>query len=228
MIPGRATHTALAALGIGSAAGTAAKKLATGGYGAGAAGMLYGGMAGGAWGAVSDDTSVVGGMMGGALMGGGAGRYGGAGLARFRAATARGIDTMGAARFAARGTGRKAMRDVGNIAARTRRLIGNTLSRPANPVASTMKGPGAAAAAPVTLTPAMKKGPPPMPTTLTPAMRKDSLQNLARREMAGPAVTPRARPQAIRETGGFWDRLVQQKQAESVDVASAMRAGGFI
>ncbi len=49
-----------------------------GAYTAGARGMVYGGAAGGLYGAMSDDTSVI----GGALMGAAAGRYGASGLRR--------------------------------------------------------------------------------------------------------------------------------------------------
>ncbi len=47
-------------------------------------GAMTGAAMGGAYGAMSDDTSVLGGAMGGALMGAGAARYGGAGLRRAR------------------------------------------------------------------------------------------------------------------------------------------------
>ena len=45
-------------------------------------GAMSGAAMGGVYGAMSDDTSVMGGAMGGALMGAGAARYGGAGLRR--------------------------------------------------------------------------------------------------------------------------------------------------
>jgi hypothetical protein len=53
-------------------------------------GAMYGAGTGGLYGAMSDDTSVLGGMMSGALMGGAGARYGGAG-ALAGAHTGRGI-----------------------------------------------------------------------------------------------------------------------------------------
>lgn len=55
-------------------------------YGSGVAGAAWGGLTGGMYGAVSSDTSVLGGMMGGAAIGGGLGRYGGAGARGIRRA----------------------------------------------------------------------------------------------------------------------------------------------
>ena len=71
-----------------------ARKAATGGYGSTAAGALWGGAAGAGYGAMSNDTSMVGGALMGAGLGAGAGRYGASGLRRARLGK-RGIGVSG-------------------------------------------------------------------------------------------------------------------------------------
>lgn len=94
-------------------------------------GAVTGATMGGMYGAVSGDTSVLGGMMAGAAMGGagiggwrGVARYGG----RYAKARARGLSRSGAAEVAYR-----------VMASDTTRLIGQTKSRVINPIMSTLK-----------------------------------------------------------------------------------------
>ena len=102
-----------AAKNIGQLAKYAGRKGAAGLIGAAigtrgttAAGAFYGGLAGGMYGAASNDTSILGGMAMGAGMGAGAGRYGRAGLRRGKLGK-RGIGTsVPGMRGAAQGFGR--------------------------------------------------------------------------------------------------------------------------
>lgn len=57
-----------------------AKQIALGGMGRTAAGALYGGLSGAAYGMASSDTSVIGGALGGAAIGAAGARYLGAGF----------------------------------------------------------------------------------------------------------------------------------------------------
>ena len=63
-------------LGFLGAAGSAVKAAGMGRYGMTAAGSLYGGAAGAAWGMLSSDTSMLGGAAMGAGLGAGGMRYG--------------------------------------------------------------------------------------------------------------------------------------------------------
>jgi hypothetical protein len=86
---------------------------------------------GGAYGLVSDDTSVLGGALGGAAMGfGGMKAYGAAarGLSRYGKMTARGVSRSSAASYAVSQAGRDASA-----------YIGNTLSQAPNAIRSTLK-----------------------------------------------------------------------------------------
>lgn len=65
--------------GYGKLAGATAAYALRGGYGRTVGGAAWGGLVGAGWGAVSDDTSVLGGALMGAGIGAGGARYGGAG-----------------------------------------------------------------------------------------------------------------------------------------------------
>lgn len=99
--------------GYGKLAGATALYGLRGGYGRTIAGAGWGGIAGGLWGAMSDDTSVFGGALMGAGIGAGTARYGGAGWRNmWGAARFRGMNTFGAGMTAfGRGMRRQARAD---------------------------------------------------------------------------------------------------------------------
>lgn len=124
---------------LGQLAGYGARSVgaaARGKYGSTAAGAIWGAGAGAGYGALSNDTSMIGGALMGAGMGAAGGRYGASGLRRARLGKrgigVSGLGTRGAAQGFARGVRNKAMMDF-----RGARLAGNqAISR----VGSTIKG----------------------------------------------------------------------------------------
>lgn len=128
-ITGNFARSQSAGLGYmgGFGAARAGRKLMTGGYGATATGAAYGGIAGGAYGAVSDDTSVLGGMAMGAGMGAGGGRYGMPAVKYARAVTRQAAVPIGrAGRSGATMYGRMG---AGAIAMGAGRVAGATMMR---------------------------------------------------------------------------------------------------
>lgn len=96
---GLALKGAIRAAGTGAWLGGAAMK---GKFGATAAGAAWGGAAGAGWGALSDDTSVLGGAMMGAGMGAAGTRYGMAGMKAWRQTGNPGVKGMPAWPFGER------------------------------------------------------------------------------------------------------------------------------
>jgi len=149
----RAGDAALTGAAYTAATGIVGNRLLTSAVGRTGAGAIYGAAAGGAYGVMADDTSMIGGALMGAGMGAGAGRYGrgalrtygaaragkmwGPTLGRSGAQTASPLGRPGAMGMAARNIGRGIKRDV--------HTIGSTLfsNSPMGRVSSTLKGWGA-------------------------------------------------------------------------------------
>ncbi len=96
-------------IGNYAAAGHALAGSAMGGIGRAA---MYGGMAGGAYGALSSNTSVLGGALMGAGLGAGGMRYGGGARSMYGTARKAGMDQLAAGTYAAGFGGRMMASDV--------------------------------------------------------------------------------------------------------------------
>jgi hypothetical protein len=99
-------------LGIGKSIGNIGWMAAQGKAGRTAQAAVLGGAGGAAWGALSSDTSVLGGAMMGAGLGAGGARYGGRGLAVGRGARAAGMSLKSSIGYGTLGAGRLAYRDA--------------------------------------------------------------------------------------------------------------------
>lgn len=128
-------------VGSAATAGRAAGGLFAGKYGATAAGAAWGGAAGATMGAMSNNTSILGGMAAGAGLGAAGGRYGMSGAKVFGNAMRGNMGAGFGMRQAGRYVGGMMRRDIGAV-----RNWGATLaSNAGNRIGSTLKGWGKSA-----------------------------------------------------------------------------------
>lgn len=136
--------------GFGSAWGSVAKKAMSGGFGRTLAGGLWGAAVGGAYGAMSDNTSVLGGAIKGSLLGAVGARYGGAALRRTGFASrgigvaANAVGTYGSlGKAAAMGIRNQAMMDyriLSRVAKSSAHGVVQSANRGYSSISSTLKG----------------------------------------------------------------------------------------